>query len=204
MSKNPEIDRALAFHSQDMRIPRDAIFPSLTRPESFDVYAWAYWLAAKRLFDTYWGSNWDAPRPDLVVMPVLFLVHHYIELELKEIIRISFWVGQEADKPVQNLPSKPSHSLTNLLEIAEGNLKEICPDEMPLLDPQSTAMIEDLEEFGSKGEGLRYPETTPSQGSNPTISESYVADVTAVMAAMTPIRGRFNGCISWLHGHHEL
>ena len=179
------------------------MFPSLTRPEGFDVYAHAYWLAAKQLYEAYWGDDGMAPIPDYLIMPVLFLIHHYIELELKEIIRMSFCVGWESQKPVSKLPSKPSHSLTNLLEIAEGNLKEICPDEMPLLDLQSKDMIEDLEEFGSKGEGLRYPETNPNQGSNPTISESYVADVNAVMTAMKPIRDRFNGCIGWLDSHHQ-
>ena len=204
MSRDPEIDQALDLHSHDMRIPRDATFPSLTRPVSFDVYAHAYWLAAKQIFEANWGDDGMPPTPDFLVMPVLFLIHQYIELELKEIVRMSFWVGQAADKSVQNLPSKGSHGLTDLLDIAEGNLKEISPDEMSLLAGKSKNIIEDLEKFGSRGEGLRYPETKLNRGSSPTISESYVADVRAVMTAMNPIRDRFNGCIGWLHSHYQL
>lgn len=186
-----------------MRIPRDADFPSLTRPESFDTYAGAYWLAAENLFHHYWRGDNDVPTPDYLVMPVLFLLHHFIELELKEIIRLSSWACELEGKVAEGLPNTGGHSLTMLLNIAENNLKEICSNEIPLLDCKSKDIIEDLEEFSSKGEGLRYPETTPKQGSNPTISSTYVANVRIVITAMIQIRGRFNGCIGWLHSYCE-
>ncbi len=204
MKQDSEVNEALTqFHDQYMKVPRDATFPSLTRPEGFNVYAHAYWLAADKLFRAYWVSDESAPTPDYLVMPVLFLLHHYIELELKEIIRMSFWVGNEEDKPVQDLPTKGRHILTKLLQIAEGNLKEIYPEETPLLDENSKNIIEDLEDFGSRGEGLRYPETNPEKGSKPTISPGYIADVRAVMTAMKQVRRRFNGCIGWLHDYQQ-
>ena len=186
-----------------MRIPRGADFPSLTRPESFDVYAGAYWFAAESLFHHYWRDDSDVPTPDYLVMPVLFLLHHFIELELKEIIRLSSRVCEVEGKSAKGLPNAGGHSLTMLLRIAEDNLEEICPDEMPLLDNGSKNTIEDLGEFGSNGEGLRYPETTPKQGGNPTISSSYVANVRMVFAAVVQIRSRLNGCIGWLDSYLE-
>ena len=131
-------------------------------------------------------------------MPVLFLLHHFVELELKEIIRLSSCLCEREGKPNQKLPEHGDHSIIRLLDISENNLKEISPDEMPLLDEKSKGIVEDLEEFGSKGEGLRYPETIPKYGSDPTISPSYVANVRAVMTVMTQMRSRFNGCIGWL------
>ena len=187
----------------DMKIPRDATFPVLTRPETYDVYAHAYWLAARNLFDCYWGADGLVPTPDYLIMPVLYLLHHYIELELKEVIRISYDVGIRAQKTVEPLPSGGSHGLTDLVKTAATNTGQVCPGETPLLDEKLCEVIEDLEEFGSKGEGLRYPETTPKQGGKPTISPYYVANVRDVMVACEHIRNRLIGCVGWLHEYQH-
>ena len=192
-----------SFDVNDMKIPRDATFPVLTRPETYDVYANAYWLAARELFDRYWGSDGVAPTPDYLIMPVLYLLHHYIELELKEVIRLSYEVGMRAGKTVNPLPSGGSHGLTRLLKIATANTEQVCPEETPLLDDKLHEVIEDLEEFGTKGEGLRYPETKPNQGSKPTISQYYVANVPEVMLALKDVRQRLNGCVGWLYGYQD-
>ena len=189
--------------NMDMKIPRDTTFPVLTRPETYDVYGHAYWLAARNLFDCYWGADGVVPTPDYLTMPVLYLLHHYIELELKEVIRISYDVGMREQKTVKPLPSGGSHGLTDLVKIAAANTEQVCPEETPLLDEKSCEVIEDLEEFGSNGEGLRYPETTPKQGGIPTISPYYVANVRAVMLAFENIRNRLNGCVGWLHDYQH-
>ena len=138
-------------------------------------------------------------------MPVLYLLHHYIELELKEVIRISYDVGMREQKTVKPLPSGGSHGLTDLVKIAAANTEQVRPEEAPLLDQKSCEVIEDLEEFGSNREGLRYPETTPRQGGIPTISPYYVANVRDVMLAFENIRDRLNGCVGWLHDYqHNL
>ena len=187
-----------------LSIPRDAYFPSLTRAEDFNVYAHAYWFAAEKLFETYWDKDGLPLPPDFMVLPTLYLLHHFIELELKEVLRLSFVAGKLENKPVKDLPPKGSHSLTSLLEDTEGNLREVCPDEEALFDEEARAIIEDLEKFGRNGEALRYPETIPSKGSEPTLPESFVADVRAVMKAMKKIRARFNGCIGWLDNYVQF
>ena len=190
----------------DMKIPRGADFPVLTRPETYDVYANAYWLAARKLFDCYWGADGDVPTPDFLIMPVLYLLHHYLELELKEVIRVSYDVGVREQKNVEPLPSGGGHGLTKLTKIAAANTKQVCSEEASLLDEESHKVIEDLEKFGSKGEGLRYPETKPKQGgkpTKPTISPYYVADVPAVMLAFENIRKRLNGCVGWLYEYQD-
>ena len=192
-----------SFDVNDMKIPRDAIFPVLTRPETYDVYANAYWLAACKLFERYWGADGVVPAPDYLIMPVLYLLHHYIEMELKEVIRVSYQVGIREGKTVEPLPSGGTHGLKGLSKIAETNTAQVCPEETPLLDAMSHDIIEDLEEFGSKGEGLRYPETKPNQGSKPTISQYYVANVPEVMVAVKDVRKRLNGCVGWLHEYQD-
>ena len=184
--------------SDDIKIPRDATFPSLTRPEGFDVYASAYWLAAEHLYERNWRNDGMPPRPDFISIPLLFLLHHFIELELKEIVRRSSSVGDYMARPPIHLPSKGSHSLTKLLKDATENLTVLCPEEMPLFDDQLTNIIADLDKFGMNGEALRYPETTPNQGSVPTISRNYVADVPVVMDAMKRIRDKLAGAIGQL------
>ena len=92
--------------NMDMKIPRDTTFPVLTRPETYDVYGHAYWLAASNLFDCYWGADGVVPTPDYLTMPVLYLLHHYIELELKEVIRISLRCRNEGTKDRQTLAQR--------------------------------------------------------------------------------------------------
>lgn len=204
MANDSEIGRHLArFADQYKKIPRDATFPALTRPEGFDVYAHAYWLAADKLFRSFWTKDGGAPTPDYLVMPVLFLLHHYVELELKEVVRISSWIGAVENKDVGELPMTGTHTLTELLQIAEQNLKVICPEEAPLLSDSSKCIIEDLEDFGWGGEALKYPETTPKTGSRQTMTTGYVADVKAVMTALNEIRSRFGGCIGWLDNYQQ-
>ena len=189
--------------NRDMKIPRDADYPALTRPETYDVYANAYWLAVRKLFDCYWGANSAVPTPDFLIMPVLYLLHHYVELELKEVIHLSYDVGGRVQKIVKPLPSGGGHGLTDLVKIATANTEQLFPEETPLLDKKLYEAIEDLEEFGSKGEGLRYPETKPKQGGEPTISPRYVANVPDVMLAFNDIRKRLNGCVGWLHEYQH-
>ena len=182
-------------YNHDMKIPRDATFPCLTPPASYDVYAAAYWLAAKRLFQEYWTTEEDVPIPDFVIMPVLFLLHHYVELELKEIIRLSYWVGSQCERSVEDLSSHLSHDLTDLLDVAERNLATLIPGDKPLLDQDERGIIEALNEFGLRGEALRYPETKDGAS---TITPYYVADIPAVFRLMEPIHQIFNGRIGWL------
>ena len=187
----------------DMKIPRDATYPSLTRPESFDVYARAYWMAANKLFDTYWGDDEMAPTPDYLVMPVLYLVYHFVELELKEIIRLSYWVGTCEGINLIPLPTTPNHKLTNLLNKADQNLQQIVPKEGPLLDSALKDLIVDLEKFGGTGEALRYPEGISKKAGEPTLSDHYVADVRAVMEVTKKIEARFSGAIGLLYNALE-
>ncbi len=136
-------------------------------------------------------------------MLVLFLLHHCVESGLKEVIRMSHRVGNLQDKSTRDLPG--THSLTKLLGIAEENLAEI-DSEQPLLEDQEfKELVEDLEDFGSYGEGLRYPETLPgkNKGSEATISAYYVAEVGSVIDGVKRIRGRMNGCIGWLGEYYE-
>ena len=60
-------------------------------------------------------------------MPVLYLLHHYIELELKEVIRVSYNVGVREQKTVKPLPSGGGHGLTELVKIAAANTEQVCP-----------------------------------------------------------------------------
>ena len=203
MCQNPDIQQARDRFEAYVKIPRDATFPALPRPENFGVYAHVYWMAAEKLFESYWRGSEAAPTPDYLVMPVLYLLHHYIELELKEVVRLSNLVGQYESKDLRALPQAGTHSLTKLLNDAEYNLGELCPSEKPLLNPEYSRLITDLEEFGDKGEALRYPEKTAKQGGGPTLSDFYVADVPAAMDILRQVRERFNGAVGWLYVAQE-
>ena len=93
----------------------------------------------------------------------------------------------------------------NLLARAEANLLQVCPDKGPLFEEKSKYIFEDLENFSSKGEALRYPEKLPYKGGQiePTLPDSFVVNIRAVMEEMASKRERFMGCKNYLDNYLE-
>ena len=77
-----------------LRIPRDATFPTLPLSESFTEYAHAYYLAVTYLWDSIPKRHGVVPHPDNLVFPILFLIHQYLELELKETLSLIYSIGR--------------------------------------------------------------------------------------------------------------
>jgi hypothetical protein len=125
-----------------------------------------------------------------------------MEMELKEIVRLSYSVGSIESRPVQDLPAQGTHSLHKLLSIVDSNLDTLGLAEQPFLTKRSRDLIADLEKFGRKGEALRFPEETKKQGGQPTMPERFVADVPAVMRIVNEFQGKFAGAIGYLD-HRE-
>lgn len=186
-----------------LAIPRNATYPSLGRGLSFDVYAQAYYDSAKSVFSERWKDN-RVPRPDWVVWPVLFLLHHFVELELKEIIHLSGIIGRELDVELDPYPDN-QHDLPKLMKLAESNLQILTPkldgldlDTNPMLEADQRELVEDLEKFTGGGVNVRYPVRTEKQGGGPSLPDGYVADIPKVMEGIDGIRSQFSGIIGYL------
>jgi hypothetical protein len=183
-----------------LSIPRGAKYPSIEWGD-FDVYAQGYYEAAETLVGEYWGNGGKEPAFDWVVWPVLFLLHHFIELELKEIIRLSYSIGRSFGMDVENLPLQGTHSLVNLLRLVDANIGKLesrlnlNSKEQPLLSKDERELINDLQKFG---EGLRYPWSTENRGGCPTLPQNFVVDIPAVMSLVKVIRKDFLGVVECL------
>ena len=70
-------------------IPRGATFPTLPVPTDFQDYSHAYFIGAKTLWEKTKDQYTGVPIPDNLVYPILFLVHHFLELELKSAIELN-------------------------------------------------------------------------------------------------------------------
>ena len=88
-----------------LRILRGATSPTFSHSESYAEYARAYWEASKSLHESFWKHSNKAPTPDFVVLPVLYLLHHWLELELKQVVRLSYSLGSIERKEVQDFPA---------------------------------------------------------------------------------------------------
>ena len=186
-----------------LRIPRDATFPTLVPSESFDVYAQAYYDVAKSAFQERWGERRIA-RPDWVVWPVLFLLHHFVELELKEISYLTWSIGRHHGVELKPYPDD-QHHLLPLIHRAESNLALLAPDlpdldldASPMLTRSHKELIEDLETFTGGGVNVRYPIQTEKQGGGPSLPDSYVADIPKVMEGIEEIKRQFSKVIDYL------
>lgn len=187
-----------------LRIPRGATFPTLAPGASFDVYAQAYYDSAEIIYKKLWKGPKHVPSPDWVVWPVLFLLHHFMELEFKEIIHLCWSIGQELKVELKPYPDN-EHNLDQLMQVAESNLQHLAPnldgldlDAHPLLRTGQRELMEDLQNFTDGGVNVRYPVQRRNQGGGPTLPEGYVADIPAVMKGIEEIKNQFSGVIGYL------
>ena len=197
-----------------LRIPRDADFPAFPVPTDFQDYAFAYYLGAKELWEkTGEHQPTGVPVHDNLVFPILFLVHHFLELELKSGIELTFSIGnmtgEIAEEPNRGEVVPRSHDLLSLFSLMKANLAKL--DGIPEWRPtESTSrLIEDINKFGIFGESLRYPLATV----NPKAKEramgtgrpdGLIPDIAAVIEAAKKAMGDFGGLISYLMNCEEI
>ena len=134
-----------------LRIPRDADFPTLPVPTDFSEYAFAYYHGAKELWEkTGKHQPTGVPVPDNLVYPILFLVHHFLELELKSGIELTYSIGHMTGE-ITDKQDWRCHDLNALLTLIKGNLERLAgiPEGKP---KESTCrLIEDINKFGVFG-----------------------------------------------------
>ena len=192
-----------------LRIPRDADFPTLPVPTNFQEYAHAYFIGAKELWQKTGKDNYGGvPWPDNLVFPILFLVHHFLELELKSAIELTYSISNLTGK----IPGEKNwwgHDLNYLLSRLQSNLAKL--DGIPEGSPTEPTceLIQDIAKFGVFGESLRYPITTVNEktwdkavGGN--WPDGLIPDVAAAIAAAEKAWQDFNGLISYLLEYEDM
>ena len=199
---------------EHLPIPRNADFPTLPVPTDFQEYAFAYYLGAKELWEKTGKCQSDqVPMPDNLVYPILFLVHHFLELELKTGIGLTYSIGnmrgEIAEEPNQGEVVPRSHDLLSLFSLMKANLAKL--DGIPEWHPtESTSqLIEDINKFGIFGESLRYPLATVNpktkrRAMGTKWPNGLIPDIAAVIEATEGAMGDFGGLISYLMNCEEI
>ena len=179
--------------SQASRIPRNANFPSINAAVNNVEYGEAYYEAAQILWENAPKDDKVIPIPDTLVFPVLHLVHHFLELELKEAIRLTYSIGTMTGKA--NVCAPPlGHDLEMLLSFVDSNRAILCLDDP--ISKESRDIIADLEKFSSKGEALRYPSTKSNKPTLPRVSAVNIPMVMDIITEKT--NGELAGFIGYL------
>ena len=197
-----------------LHIPRDADFPTLPIPTDFQDYAHAYYIGAKELWektgkDRYRGVPW----PDNLVYPILFLVYHFLELELKAGIELTYSIGnmtgEITEKPDWQGRKLLSHDLDHLLSLLKANLAKLggLPNGRP--SEPTCKLIEDVAKFGMLGQSLRYPITTVNKKTREKAIlekrlDGFIPDVANVIEEAEKAWLDFGGLISYLIHCEEI
>ena len=197
-----------------LRIPREADFPTLPIPTDFQDYSLAYYLGAKELWEkTGKDQNGGVPIPDNLVYPILFLVHHFLELELKTGIELTYSIGnmtgEIAEEPNWGEGVLRSHDLNSLLILMKENLERLAgiPEGNPT---ESTCrLIEDINKFGVFGESLRYPLATVNPKAKRRAMgtgwpKALILDIAEVIDATDHAWKDLGGLISYLMSCEEI
>ena len=174
----------MSTSGQYLRIPRDSNSPLQLTLDTFAIHGMAYYEAAEILWEKAPKNLTTLLSPDYLAIPLLFLLHHFVEVELKEVIGLSHFLGDERTKEVPR-----AHDLVSLLELADLNLKVL--GEGPCLDEEAKNLVADLQKFGSDGVALRYPEME-------SLHNHIMVDLPQVMSGMKKIKVQFDGLISQL------
>ena len=186
-----------------LRIPRDATFPTLPVPTDFQEYAFAYYLGAKELWEkTGKDQPNQVPMPNNLVFPILFMIHHFLELELKSGIELTYSIGHMTGE-ITDEQVRRSHDLHSLLTLMKGNLGRLAgiPEGSP--SESTCRLIEDVNKFGVFGESLRYPlvtvkPKTKRRAMGTEWPKSLIPDISAVIDATDQARKDLGGLISYL------
>ena len=186
-----------------LRIPRDATFPTLPVSTDFQDYSHAYFIGAKELWEKNGKDHHGGvPIPDNLVYPILFLVHHFLELELKSAIELTYSIGKMTGE-IKEQHDYRWHDLNRLLFLVQANLAKL--HEIPEWSPTETTreLIEDIAKFGMFGEALRYPIRTVGEKKledaiGQRWPDGFIPDVAAVIAAAEKAWLDFGGLISCL------
>ncbi len=193
-----------------LRIPRDATFPTLPIPTDFQDYSLAYYLGAKELWEKTGKDQYSrVPYPDNLVYPILFLVHHFLELELKSGIELTYSIGnmtgEITEEPNWGSRDLRSHNIEHLLALLKANLAQLggMPKESPT--QLTRQLIEDMAKFGMLSESLRYPITTVNKKTREKVLGGtrlddlrLIPDVEAVIKAADGVWKDLGGLISYL------
>ena len=187
-----------------LRIPRDATFPTLYAPIYFQDYAHAYFFGAKELWektgkDQYYG----VPFPPNLVYPILFLVYHFLELELKSGVELTNSIGKMTTEITEEQDFR-GHDLNYLLSLLKANLNKLdgILEVSPPTEP-TCQLIEDMAKFGMLSESLRYPIRTVSKKAREKAipekrPDGLIPDIAIVIEAAEKAWEDFDGLISHL------
>ena len=187
-----------------LRIPRDATFPTLYWPTYFQDYAHAYFFGAKELWEKTGKDQYGGvPFPPDLVYPILFLVYHFLELELKSAVELTNSIGKITTE-ISEVQNFHGHDLNNLLSLLKANLNKLDGILVVLPPTEPTCqLIEDMAKFGMLSESLRYPIRTASKKAREKAIpeerlDGLIPDAATVIEAAEKAWEDFDGLISHL------
>lgn len=160
---------------RDDPFPKDAIIAlpeGSKRPEvfferSYGVLGSGYRQAAELIWTHCRKLGTERPRPDFLVFPIVFLMHHAIELQLKDIIHYCLAIGALIFTELSRQTVPNSHDLSNLLRVAEQCWEELGLDEAPIRDHQAKKFVHEVQRFTRGNEAVRYPSLSKGEQSFP-------------------------------------
>jgi hypothetical protein len=166
-------------------------------PENWDTYAEGYRSAADIIVQYVIDNNW---YQDFLVYPIVFLYRQYLELRLKELIRVSSQLlGQKPDFPKE-------HDLVKLWRKVRPNIGQVWPDSMTESYLEATEdRIKELYSIDPGSYAFRYPEDkkgTPTLLGRQHINLKQLRDV--VKAISIVLDGSSIGMGEYLNAKHEM
>lgn len=129
---------------------------------SFFIVAHSYFNGAQNLADDV-----NNVKGDFLIYPIVYLYGHYLELILKEIIRLGLWYKEDTDLELSKCELKENHRHHNLLSLwkmSKELMYKIHPkafnevkDEIEVLDK----CVNDLHFLYGNANNFRYPDMLP-------------------------------------------
>jgi hypothetical protein len=146
--------------------------------DTWTIYAYGYKEAADMIVGTLEVQR--GPR-DALVYPVLFLYRQYIELQLKDTIRLArIWLNLGSDFP-------KTHRIDELWKELHRYLMTISPDDSPDTLIEIGRLVDEFAKVDPLSMAFRYPEDKAGAKSLPGIERINLRNVREVIGKMSII-----------------
>ena len=116
----------------------------------WSTYAEGYQIASELIEKQI--CKMDRSNQDFLIYPYCYLIRHFIEIKLKEII---FEANNAINNPVN--PSKGMHDLSTLWKMSQETLNEVWQDSFEVAPKEVFDFINELHSIDLISDNFRYP-----------------------------------------------
>lgn len=146
--------------------------------DQMDLYTMGYYTAAETLVEKAQATRHSL---DLQIFPIVFLYRQYIELRLKELIKVGSWLYHESNGPITG------HDIMQLWKRARKYIERVWPDGSKEDLECAEDYIKQFVQIDPASTAFRYPTDKKGKPSVPGIRHINIRNFSEIMKKLSSL-----------------